>query len=318
MKMLALWWWIDRWRKSTAYTDMTLEEQGAYRNLLDEATLRGGALPNNERILAKACGDALAWKRVRAAVLARFELREDGWHNVTLDSVLVKGAYRADKQKRYREGRNGPTIRAIVDRDGSVCGICAEPIETNLADIDHIIPASRGGHVSDVRNLQLAHPKCNQKKGSWSRRRHESLLVSTPGFEVSHATLPLSQGNDQSNDQCNSLGYPDPVRTKNVQRDRTATPSAQLVEISVEIPKCPDNSPQSGITTPWKRTVAICHAVIDTHERADWSHEVKARMAQQGLPLDERGGADQRELWSRALDYTDNARQVRAARKATR
>ena len=24
--MRAAWWWIDRWRKSTAYTDMTAEE----------------------------------------------------------------------------------------------------------------------------------------------------------------------------------------------------------------------------------------------------------------------------------------------------
>ena len=43
--MRAAWWWIDRWRKSTAYTDMTAEEQGVYRNLLDELWLRDGVLP---------------------------------------------------------------------------------------------------------------------------------------------------------------------------------------------------------------------------------------------------------------------------------
>lgn len=72
--------------------DMTLEEQGAYRNLLDEAHLRGGPLPNDERILAKACGDALAWSRVKTAVMARFELRPDGWRNPTLDGVISKTA----------------------------------------------------------------------------------------------------------------------------------------------------------------------------------------------------------------------------------
>lgn len=87
----GLFWWIDRWRKSTAYTDMTLEEQGAYRNLLDEAQLRGGPIPDDERILAKACGDALAWPRVRTAVLARFELTADGWRNRTGDEVREKG-----------------------------------------------------------------------------------------------------------------------------------------------------------------------------------------------------------------------------------
>lgn len=72
--------------------DMTLEEQGAYRNLLDEAHLRGGPLPNDERILAKACGDALAWVRVGPVVMARFTLQRDGWHNETLDEIYTKSA----------------------------------------------------------------------------------------------------------------------------------------------------------------------------------------------------------------------------------
>lgn len=107
MRLTGLWWWIDRWRKSTAYADMTLDEQGAYRNLIDEAHLRGGAIPNDERILAKACGDALAWKKVRVAVLARFYTAEDGLHNETLDEVMAESAKRARKQADYRNRRNG-------------------------------------------------------------------------------------------------------------------------------------------------------------------------------------------------------------------
>lgn len=103
----ALWWWIDRWRKSTAYTDMTLEEQAAYRNLLDEATLRGGLVPLDERILAKACGDALAWPRVRGAVLARFERTVEGYRHATLDEVLKETARRARNQANWRARRKG-------------------------------------------------------------------------------------------------------------------------------------------------------------------------------------------------------------------
>jgi uncharacterized protein YdaU (DUF1376 family) len=105
MRLNALWWWIDRWRKSTAYTDMTLEEQGAYRNLLDEAQLRGGALPADERILAKACGDATRWTEVRGVVLARFVKCQDGYHNLTLDEVIAQSARRAEKQRAYRESK---------------------------------------------------------------------------------------------------------------------------------------------------------------------------------------------------------------------
>lgn len=102
MKLTGLWWWIDRWRKSSAFLTMTLEEQGAYRNLLDAAALQGGALPNDERILANACGDALAWRRVKKAVMARFTLSEAGWRNETLDAVLMESQRRSKKQRDYR------------------------------------------------------------------------------------------------------------------------------------------------------------------------------------------------------------------------
>jgi uncharacterized protein YdaU (DUF1376 family) len=116
--MRALLWWIDRWRKSTAFTDMTLEEQAAYRNLLDEATLRGGALPTNERSLAKACGDALAWKRVRKVVMTRFRKERDGYRNETLDSVLTTSQHRMDRQRRWREKQSGRNAGRNAKRNG--------------------------------------------------------------------------------------------------------------------------------------------------------------------------------------------------------
>jgi uncharacterized protein YdaU (DUF1376 family) len=111
-RMNALWWWIDRWRKSTAYTDMTLEQQGAYRNLLDEAWLRGGALPGalsrDHRVLAKACGDPRRWPHLKNVLLKRFVVGPDGcWHNETLDKILKESTRRADKQRAYRTRKNG-------------------------------------------------------------------------------------------------------------------------------------------------------------------------------------------------------------------
>ena len=103
MRLLGLYWHIDRWRKSTAYTDMTLEQQAGYRNLLDEAWLRGGVLPLDDRILAKACGDARRWTAIKKTVLARFHKRRDGWHNETLDEVLAQSTRRVVNQRNYRE-----------------------------------------------------------------------------------------------------------------------------------------------------------------------------------------------------------------------
>jgi hypothetical protein len=107
VKVRALYWWIDRWRKSTAYTDMSLEQQGAYRNLLDEAALRGGALPLDDKAIAKASGDATRWPKLKKTIMQRFVKRRDGYHNETLDSVLQVTANRSEKQRRYRETHGG-------------------------------------------------------------------------------------------------------------------------------------------------------------------------------------------------------------------
>ncbi|MBQ9008175.1 MAG: HNH endonuclease [Clostridia bacterium] len=55
----------------------------------------------------------------------------------------------------------------------TICGICGLPVDKSLKYphpmspcIDHIIPIDRGGHPSDIHNLQLAHWKCNRAKSN--------------------------------------------------------------------------------------------------------------------------------------------------------
>lgn len=56
--------------------------------------------------------------------------------------------------------------KALGKQTNLVCGICLHPIfDLETATIDHILPISLGG--SNYRdNVQLAHPKCNRKKGN--------------------------------------------------------------------------------------------------------------------------------------------------------
>lgn len=68
-----------------------------------------------------------------------------------------RGAYEKNKKKVYATQ--------------TVCGICGKPVDFNLkyphplsACIDHIIPVAKGGHKSDIDNLQLAHWTCNRQK----------------------------------------------------------------------------------------------------------------------------------------------------------
>lgn len=61
--------------------------------------------------------------------------------------------------------------RKIILATQTVCGICGLEIDPTYksphplsATVDHIIPVAKGGHPSDLSNLQIAHRYCNQAK----------------------------------------------------------------------------------------------------------------------------------------------------------
>lgn len=74
------------------------------------------------------------------------------------------------------------------------CGICGNPVDFSLKFphplspcIDHIIPVSKGGHPSDIGNLQLAHMYCNRQKSDKLAVRTEFACQKDP---VSNRDLP--------------------------------------------------------------------------------------------------------------------------------
>ena len=61
--------------------------------------------------------------------------------------------------------------KKLILASQSVCAICGQPVDKTLksphpmsATVDHIIPIAKGGHPSDINNLQLAHRACNRRK----------------------------------------------------------------------------------------------------------------------------------------------------------
>lgn len=63
--------------------------------------------------------------------------------------------------------------KAIIYARDDMCAICGKPVDKGLPyphpmskSIDHIIPLDRGGHPSDIDNLQLVHLGCNRAKGN--------------------------------------------------------------------------------------------------------------------------------------------------------
>ena len=72
-------------------------------------------------------------------------------------SGVFQGQFRSNKKKIYATQ--------------TLCGICGKPVDfgKKYPDplspcIDHIIPIAKGGHPSDLSNLQLAHWCCNRQK----------------------------------------------------------------------------------------------------------------------------------------------------------
>jgi len=79
---------------------------------------------------------------------------------------------------------------------GEVCGICGHPVDKSLkyphpmsACVDHIIPIAKGGHPSDIDNLQLAHWTCNRQK---SDKLVERKSMERMEEQISNRILPHS------------------------------------------------------------------------------------------------------------------------------
>ena len=104
--------------------------------------------------------------------------------------------------KQYRPDREG-THRKVFDKNKKIiyatqdtCGICGRPVDFSITDkyhplapcIDHIVPVSKGGHPSDISNLQLAHRMCNRLKSDklFVRQKQQD-----DGF-IPNDDLPLS------------------------------------------------------------------------------------------------------------------------------
>jgi uncharacterized protein YdaU (DUF1376 family) len=158
----AAWWWIDRWRKSTAYTDFTPEQRGMYRDLLDEVWLREDhVIPDDDRILGLIVGDPEAWKRQRKSILRHFRRVEGGWTNDTALEVIGKSLQLSEK--RSAAGKKGNEVRWAEHRK-EIANAIANPIATASSPSPSPSPVSigtrkvdrlEGGNGPDVRSNPL-------------------------------------------------------------------------------------------------------------------------------------------------------------------
>ena len=108
---------------------------------------------------------------------------------------------RADRCSGHRAAFDRNARKILMTQD--ICGICGKPVDKSLrypdpqaASVDHIIPIARGGHPSDISNLQLAHWICNRAKGDMLCRSRKND-VKPEDLIISNRNLP--QNVDWSN-----------------------------------------------------------------------------------------------------------------------
>lgn len=93
--------------------------------------------------------------------------------------------------------------RLKIMKTQTVCGICGKPVDFSYRyphplspTVDHIIPVAKGGHPSDLSNLQLAHRCCNRQKS-------DKLIEPRKADELSDRIIP----NDVLEQHCDWVNY---------------------------------------------------------------------------------------------------------------
>lgn len=109
-KLLAEWFWTDRWIGSSGFL-LPLEPRGLYREMLTQAWRRGGKLPNDHEAIRRAVGcTAAEWRRCWPKVASYWQVSGEFLINQTQSEVIV-GAVSAHDSAVER-GRKGGQQKA--------------------------------------------------------------------------------------------------------------------------------------------------------------------------------------------------------------
>lgn len=104
-KLLAEWFWTDRWTGSSGFL-LPMEARGVYREMLTQAWRRGARLPNDHEAIQRAIGVTKPeWRRAWPLV-SRFWREEDGY--LVSDTQLeIYAEAKAAIDKASERGRKG-------------------------------------------------------------------------------------------------------------------------------------------------------------------------------------------------------------------
>lgn len=108
-KLLAEWFWTDRWMGSSGFL-LPMEPRGVYREMLTQAWRRGARLPNDHAAILRAIGStAQEWKRSWPVVAKYWKV--EGAYLVNETQQLVYAEALASAEKASARGQAGAKAR---------------------------------------------------------------------------------------------------------------------------------------------------------------------------------------------------------------
>lgn len=109
-KLLAEWFWVDRWMGSNAFL-LPIEPRGLYREMLSQAWRREARLPNDHEAIRRAVGcTAAEWRRCWPKI--RSNWRVDGESLVNDTQLAVYAEAVAGQLRASQRGKKGAQARA--------------------------------------------------------------------------------------------------------------------------------------------------------------------------------------------------------------
>lgn len=99
-KLLAEWFWTDRWIGSSAFL-LPMEARGVYREMLTQAWRRGARLPNDHEAIRRAIGaTAPEWRRAWPAIKRFWRVEGNDLVNETQVEIYADAQGRAERALR--------------------------------------------------------------------------------------------------------------------------------------------------------------------------------------------------------------------------
>lgn len=134
-KLLAEWFWIDRWVGSSAFS-LPIDARGLYREMLTQAWRRDARLPNDPDQIRRMTGVTTdEWKRCWPKVKRYWRVRGDSLINETQLEIYAEAKGRAERAS--RRGLSG--AQALHKRRN---GSAKEPTQAPAQAVPEVKPLS--------------------------------------------------------------------------------------------------------------------------------------------------------------------------------